>query len=171
MPVEQNPLFEVSTNHVNVSTGDNNAVTLGGDLVIKGGSGTYSYRWYSASDPELGNESTLTVNTPGVYMLDITDTCDCNQTVEFNVSNAAVSDIACGTLRLSPNPTEGPVAVDGFDAVQIAVTGMSGRMECLVDCNGSIIRDFDLSHLPSGQYIVTLSDAEGHVAVARLIRK
>lgn len=171
MPVAQNPLFEVSTNHVNVSTGGDNGVTLGGDLVIKGGSGTYSYRWYSAAQDDLGNESTLKVNTPGVYKLDITDTCDCLQTVEFNVTNAGVSDIAYGTLRLSPNPTDGPVAVDGFEAVQIAVVSMSGRMECVIDRDGAVISDFDLSHLPAGQYIVTLSDSEGHTAVARLVKK
>lgn len=171
IPVEQNPLFEVSTNYVNVSAGDESGVTLGGDLVIKGGSGSYSYRWYSAAGSDLGYEPTLKVSTPGVYNLDVTDTCDCVQTVEFNVTNAGVDDIAYGTLRLSPNPTEGPVVVDGFEAVQIAVVGMSGRMECVIDRGGYLIREFDLSHLPAGQYIVTLSDSEGHTAVARLVKK
>lgn len=171
MPVEQNPLFEVSANHVNVSASGDNGITLGADLVIKGGSGTYSYRWYSSADRELGNEPTLAVSGPGVYMLDITDTCDCMQTVEFNVTNAGVADIEYGSLVLSPNPSDGPVAVDGFDAVQIAVVGMSGRMELLVDRSGYVIREFDVSDLARGQYIVTLSDSEGHVAVARLIKK
>lgn len=171
MPVSQNPLFEVSTNEVNVSSGDGSDITLGGNLVIKGGSGSYTYRWYTADNRELGTESTLTVNNPGIYNLDISDSCDCVQTVRFNVSNAGVGDIAYGSLRLSPNPTQGPVTVEGFDAVQIAVVGISGRMEYLIDRSGDIIRDFDLSSLPAGQYIVTVSDTEGRVETARIIRK
>lgn len=171
MPVAQNPLFEVSTNEVNVSAGDAPEVTLGGDLVVKGGSGSYVYRWYNNAGNNLGTDATLCVSTPGAYFLDIKDTCDCLQTVRFNVTNAGVNVITADALRLSPNPTDGPVEVAGFDAVQIAVVAMSGQMVALIDMDGEPVRSFDLSNLPAGQYIATLSDAEGHTAVARIIKK
>lgn len=173
MSLQQNPLFEVSTNAVNIAAGDSSVgLTLGGDVVVRGGSGNYSYRWYTATEPSLGIESTITVYKPGIYLLDITDTCDCLQTVEFNITFAGVAIVdGRQTPVLSPNPTFGPVNIAGFNAVQVAVVGMSGRVECVVDRNGLPIDNFDIGMLPAGQYIVTLSDSEGHVSVARLIKK
>ena len=45
MPVSQNPPFEVSTNEVFVEF-MSPSMTIGGSVVVTGGSGNYSYRWY-----------------------------------------------------------------------------------------------------------------------------
>ena len=59
MPVKQNPIFAVSTNKVELTMPtDGGGVILGGNVVIEGGSGNYSYRWYSPDGKELGNEPT-----------------------------------------------------------------------------------------------------------------
>lgn len=168
--VTQNPLFEVSTNNVAVTVPATGA-TIGGDLVIKGGSGTYAFRWYTAAGTLLGTDSTLSVDAQGIYYLDIKDTCDCLQTVEFNVATTGIDEITLGSPAITPNPTDGPVAINGFDAVQITVVSMAGKLEAVVDNDGRTITNADLGMLPAGQHIVTLCDAMGRTCVTKLIKK
>ena len=170
MNIRQNPLFEVSTNNVNVVS-DGTGITLGGDLVIKGGSGNYTYHWYSASDNNLGSDENITVYAPGVYSLDVKDACDCLQTVIFNVSMAGVSEVTLEGAAITPNPTDGPVEISGFYATQIVIVNMAGAIEALIDCEGSVIRNADLSFLSKGYYIVTLTDRAGKTFVTKLIKK
>ena len=128
IPVAQNPLFEVSANNVAVSVPDGGAgATLGGDLVISGGSGHYTYRWYDGSDVTLGTESTLSILSPGIYYLDIEDTCECLQTIEFNVTTASIDDPGIAMTAITPNPTDGPVEISGFDAIQISSVTRAGK--------------------------------------------
>lgn len=174
IPVAQNPLFEVSTNNVAVSIPDGDSgATLGGDLVVTGGSGNYTYRWYDATNTDLGNDATLSILSPGLYYLDINDTCDCLQTIEFNVTTASIDAVSMSsTINIIPNPASGPIEISGIDAVQIAIVSMAGRMEALiVSHDGTPIHSTDLSDLARGQYIVTLTDAQGTTSVSKLIKK
>ena len=174
IPVAQNPLFEVSTNNVAVSIPDGDSgATLGGDLVVTGGSGHYTYRWYDASNANLGSDATLSILTPGIYYLDINDTCDCLQTIEFNVTTASLDAVSMSqAITITPNPTSGPIEIDGIDAVQIAIVSMAGRMEALiVSHDGTPIHSADLGSLAHGQYIVTLTDAQGTTSVCKLLKK
>ena len=55
MPVEQNPLFEVSTSKVEIAMPEEGGgVLLGGNVVVTGGSGVYTYRWYTPQVKKLG---------------------------------------------------------------------------------------------------------------------
>lgn len=171
MNVAQNPLFEVSTNYVTVSVPDSDSAVLGGDLVIAGGSGNYTYRWYDAAGAQLGTEPTLAITHGGVYYLDVKDTCDCLQTVQFNVQTAGIDGVLSQDFTITPSPTDGLIAIRGIDCVQLAVTDMSGRMRMLVDRQGDTIAEADLSALGHGQYIVTVTDAAGRSAAAIIIRK
>lgn len=169
--LQQNPVFEVSTNDVHLAVeSTENGITLGGDLVVKGGSGSYDYRWYNAGG-ELGTTPTITITIPGEYMLDIKDKCDCQQTVRFFVSTAGVDLITVDTPSITPNPTSGYIEIKGFEAVQLAVVGMSGRLEVVIQSDGTALRSADLSSLAPGHYILTLTDAKGHTTVTRLIKK
>lgn len=174
IPVTQNPLFEVSTNKVAVSVPDGDTgAALGGDLVVSGGSGHYTYRWYDTAEATLGTEATLSVLSPGTYYLDIKDTCDCLQTVEFNVSIASIDDIETVQKSITPNPTGGPVEITGFDAIQITAVSMAGHMVMLFNSPDGItpIRYADFSSLPHGQYIITLTDISGATTVEKLLKK
>ncbi len=172
MPVAQNPLFEVSTNSVTVSIPDNGGATLGGDLAITGGSGSYTYRWYNNSGATLGSSSTLEVSGPGTYLLDIDDTCDCRQTVTFNVATAGLDDVALDSFSISPNPTDGLVEIRGFEAMQICAVSLSGKMVALiVSEDGAPIADADFSSLASGTYILCLTDRAGNNVSTKLIKK
>lgn len=172
MPVAQNPLFEVSTNSVTVNIPDNGGVTLGGDLAITGGSGSYTFRWYNASGTTLGNGSTLEVSDPGTYLLDIDDTCDCRQTVTFNVATAGIDAVALESFSISPNPTDGLVEISGFEAMQICAVSLSGKMVALVVSeDGTPMSHADFSSLASGTYILCLTGREGNSVSAKLIKK
>ncbi len=172
MPVAQNPLFEVSTNSVTVSIPDNGGATLGGDLAITGGSGSYTYRWYNNSGATLGSSSTLEVSGPGTYLLDIDDTCDCRQTVTFNVATAGLDDVALDSFSISPNPTDGLVEIRGFEAMQICAVSLSGKMVALiVSEDGAPIADADFSSLASGTYILCLTYRAGNNVSTKLIKK
>lgn len=172
MPVEQNPLFEVSTDRVDVTMpADGGGIVLGGNVVITGGSGVYAYRWYTPQGTELGTESTYLAEQPGVYMLDITDSCDCLQSVEFNLASAGISSVSMPELRIGPNPTAGTIHISGFDAVRIAVVDMSGRLVAVIESDGEPFESADLSALPQGEYILTLGGADGTKVVHRIIKK
>lgn len=171
MPVVQNPLFQVSTNEVNATFPEaSSSLTLGGDLIITGGSGTYSFRWYDNTGKDLGNESTLRVDAPGKYLLDVTDTCDCLQTVNFNLSYAGVDEIHVSKVSISFDSMSGQVDIEGFDPVQLCAVDMSGRLAAVIDHGGVVFHTADLSSLPGGVYIITLTDPFGSVTSLKLIK-
>lgn len=168
----QNPLFEVSTNSVNAAIPDGTgSLTLGGDIVVKGGSGTYAYRWYTPAGAELGTAAELTVTDGGKYLLDITDTCDCLQTVEFNITSASVDDAFVADVAVTPNPTDGYIEFIGFEAVQLSATSLGGQLAALINASAGTFSSADLSHLAAGAYIVVLTDARGRVFTTKLIKK
>lgn len=172
MPVVQNPLFEVSTDKVEVSMpGDGGGIMLGGNLVITGGSGSYAYSWHTPEGAVLGTESTYYAETPGVYMLDITDSCDCRQTVEFNLASAGIESAEIEGLKIGPNPTDGVIYISGIEVVRVSAVDMSGRLSAVVESNGEALESVDLTSLASGSYVLTLGCADGTTVTHRIIRK
>lgn len=146
MNFKQNPVFGVSTNDVSAVL-DGQPITIGGDIVVTGGSGVYSYRWYQG-DNVLSTESTITIGEPGEYALDIKDQCDCLQTVLFHITG-----------------TSGIDAIDLNDVKQITVFNIKGQLVKVI--NGQFV---DLSNLPSGQYIINKVDAKGNIASKKVTR-
>lgn len=157
MPFEQNPEFTTSAESVFTSISET-GMTLGADLVIAGGSGTYTYEW-SQEGNVLGNESTLYITQPGVYVLRIEDTCDCEKYVTFNVTSASLNNVKSGDFVVYPNPCRGQLyvrqAADN-QLMQLSVVSSTGQMvrlfaEPVVE-NGVVA--LDLSTLPVGEYIL-----------------
>lgn len=153
-------------------TSDAGGLFLGGDVVITGGSGEYTYRWSDASGNTLSTDATYYAQTPGTYRLDISDTCDCLQTVSFHVAIASLDRVEAEKLKIAPIPTDGAVCISGFVAVRIAAVDMSGRLVKVIESSsGMPMTDADFSELAVGQYILTLSDGNGKAATARLIKR
>ncbi len=145
MEFTQNPLFTVSTNDVTAVV-DGTPLELGADIVIEGGSGNYTYRWYTSSQ-ELGSEPTLTVETGGKYYLDVNDECDCLQTVTFHITDpAGIDDIAAENVR------------------QVVVFTEQGQLVKVFNS-----ADYDLSSLPKGVYIVNKVDANGKASATKVL--
>lgn len=173
MPISQNPLFGVSTNRVEVAAPEG-GVAIGGDIVVSGGSGSYSYRWYTSDDVTLGTEQTLWATAAGTYLLDIDDTCGCRQTVTFTVTIdiSAIGEVGVDVESVYPNPTAGLVNIRGSRATQAAVVSMDGRLVMLdTSTDGSPLAQLDFGPLPSGVYLLTLSNETSHLSVHKILRQ
>lgn len=173
MPVTQNPLFEVFTENLTaIFPEEGGEMELGADLVIKGGSGTYSYLWTDASGEILSHEGTLTVTTPGRYLLTVSDTCDCETTVAYDVTTTSVESVVKDETAIFPNPTDGFVEIKGNDIIRVVAVDMSGRMAALYQAlPGQSLHEADFSKLTPGVYLLTLTDARNQSYAHRLIRK
>ncbi len=145
--LKQNPLFSVSTNEV-VAVMEGKEIVLGADIVISGGSGNYTYRWYT-SDGELGTDKYLTIQKTGEYLLDIKDECDCMQTVAFHITGTDGVD---------------NVPVDAI--VQTVVFTVNGRLVKV--SKGSVV---DTSSLPNGVYVINRVGKNGKIDVRKFVKE
>lgn len=168
MKAPQNPVFQVSVDRVDVTLTED-GILLGGDVVVEGGSGIYSYRWYTPSGAELGTDRTLQVNKEGTYCLDVSDTCDCLHTVNFNITSASVSEVKSEDFSVTPSPTSGALHIIGFEPVRYALVDMSGRLVKVEEYNRPV-SDIDISGCAPGNYLLTLSNASGHTVTCRIIK-
>lgn len=157
--LEQNPLFEVSTNNVTAALpSDGTTLTLGADLTVKGGSGTYAYSWTDTKGSHLGNEASLTVSEPGIYLLTISDACQCSQEVTFNVLTAGIEQISPDDATITVNGSD--IRLTGIEARQASLFTASGIMAALITPDTPAC-SFSFSHIPAGIYllqITTVSD-------------
>lgn len=173
MTFVQNPLFEVSTNDVTASL-DHGPICLGADVVITGGSGTYAYRWYTTDGQTLTTDSSLEVTEAGEYLLDVTDQCDCLQTIAFHITGQVPAGIH--NLRAAE--------VISYDAASASIrfsTDAAIYQACIVAANGRLCRvataydapllHLDLSALTPGAYIVQAILSDGNVLTHKIIKK
>jgi hypothetical protein len=172
MPIAQNPLFEVSTDKVElVMPNDGGGVVLGGNVVVTGGSGEYTYRWYNQKGAELGIDATLYAEASGKYMLDISDSCNCLKTIEFDLTSAGIDATEVNRLNIGPNPTTGTLYISGVDVQRIATIDMSGRLVSVIESNGNPIISADYTALTAGEYLLTIATTTGQTIVYKMIKK
>lgn len=97
--LEQYPPLQVLSESVNVDLPPE-GITLGSDLVVSGGDGSYKYSWENASGKTLSTTPTLNVTEPGNYFLTVTDGHDCSVSTQFTViPGTAVQKPEAGALR------------------------------------------------------------------------
>lgn len=150
----QNPLFEVSTNSVAAALpGDGTPLTLGGDLTVAGGSGTYTYLWTDGSGAKLGDDATLAVSVPGTYLLTVSDQCDCTHEVTFAVEPAGIDAATVADIRIFTDGTD--LHIEGAEASQVTVFTPSGVMAALFT-PATPLSVFDLGSLQPGVYVIQI---------------
>lgn len=162
---KQNPLFSVSTNKVNAALSDFNSLTLGADLTISGGSGSYTYLWTDTDGEKLGAESTLEVSTPGTYLLTVSDLCDCKQIVEFNIESAGIEamEIPDVELKLIGNI----LLINGSEAKQVTLFSTNGAMTYL-SVPATPASQFSLASLEPGIYVIQVVLANGKLITSKI---
>lgn len=167
--LKQNPIFGVSTNEVSAVI-EGTGINIGADVVITGGSGHYTYRWYNANG-DLDTRATLFVNKAGDYYLDVKDECDCKQTVVFHITGTAgVDNVLVKSLKVFPNPTEGPVNIESPKAIsQVLVFSANGTL--LRVFNEDAVSQIDLSSLNAGHYVLQLVTNDGKLLTSKVIKK
>lgn len=162
----QNPLFEVFTSGVTaVLPADDSTITLGADLTVKGGSGTYTYQWTDAQGNTLGNESSLTVTAPGTYTLTVGDTCDCFHNVVFSVEPSAIANIAADGVEVEV--AGHAVTVTGAEIRQASLFTTGGVMTALI-APESPVNSFSLPAVAPGIYLLQLVTAQNAVIIRKI---
>ncbi len=155
MPFEQNPVLSVSSETVYLQL-SGEKMQLGADLVITGGSGTYTYKWENA-DVVLGTEATIEITEGGTYILTITDTCDCSVEVSFIVKDAGVSELSELVFDVYPIPAKNYMTVEAKGAKrisQVAIVSMQGRVVSVSPEINASKTQIDVQDLVDGEYVL-----------------
>lgn len=173
MTFVQNPPFEVSTNDVTASL-DHGPLSLGADVVITGGSGTYAYRWYTTDGQTLSTENLLKVTEAGEYLLDVTDQCDCLQTIAFHITGVVPAGIHSlrATDVISYDASSARIDFSADAAIyQTCIVAANGRLCRVATTYDGSLDHIDLSTLTPGAYIVQAIMADGNVLTHKIIKK
>ena len=162
----QNPLFEISTDNVTAALpGDGTSLTLGADLTIKGGSGTYTYAWTDADGAPLGDTSSLTVDAPGAYTLTVSDQCECSHEVLFKVETAGIDAATISGVTVTVNGSER--TIEGTEALQASLFSPSGVMTALYT-PATPVSTFSFGNVEPGIYLMQIVTADKTVITQKI---
>jgi hypothetical protein len=89
---------------------------------------------------------------------------------EFGTGIWSSSEMGAQGLNVSPNPTLGPVRIDGVGKQlgELRVMDMSGR-QVLHTSTPQTVLDLDLSDVPAGAYVIESTSGTGTTQRTRLI--
>lgn len=147
--MEQYPPLQVMAETVTVDLPPE-GITLGSDLVVTGGDGSYRYAWTNASGQALGQSSTLAITAPGTYFLAVTDGHDCSVSTQFTVApSTAVKAPATAQLR------------------QIRLFDTKGQLVKTITPTGAHAAAHDLG-LPAGVYVECSIYSDGRSDVRKI---
>lgn len=146
-------------------------------------------RWYQDGVlvPEA-TETTYCIDASATYTIEVEDlatgcTASYSQAINYDPSFpnciSPVVDVlpeGIESIRLHPNPTSGPlrwtIEATQSRTVEVSlktITGQALRLERWLLAAGDQSRDWDLSELPAGMYLVSIS-AEGRIKSWRLVK-
>lgn len=149
----------------------------GDDLIIYNNPGTWDVQWYythfdtSNYLPIAGAiGDTLTMTNGGYYYAVVTDENGCESTTVVYISDVSVNDLEANyDVNVYPNPTEGVFTLQAdFGKSLDARIELRNVLSQLVipaeDINSSVVKKtYNLNHLPSGVYIISIETKEGRV--------
>lgn len=162
----QNPLFEISTDNVTAALpGDGTPITLGADLTVKGGSGSYKYEWKNAAGTLLGESSSLTVDSPGSYVLTVSDQCECSHEVLFNVETSGIDAAVIPGVCITVSGSE--IIIEGTEAVQASLFSPSGTMTSLLTPDAPTSR-LSFADAAPGIYILQIVSTDNTVITKKI---
>lgn len=152
--VEQYPPLKATATTVEAELAAD-GITLGSDLVVEGGSGTYTYTWTNGEGTILGTEKTFRATEAGDYYLKVADSKDCQVSVAFKVTTTGIASLT---------------AKDGLR--QIRITNEAGVLlrTIMVKAGAKDVNLREQGLLP-GAYIVSFVYANGKAQVRKVIIK
>ncbi len=163
---KQNPIFEVSTNNVDTALPDDGTpLTLGADLTVAGGSGVYTYSWTNAQGTQLGQESALTIDAPGSYILTVSDQCNCSQEVRFNVESAGIDAATISGISLTVHGSD--IIIEGTEAIQASLFTPAGTMTAL-HTPAMPTNTVSFSNTASGVYLLQVVTVDGTIITQKV---
>ena len=117
------------------------------NVSVSGGSSYYAFNWAN----NLGNDTTLTSLSPGIYSLTITDSLQCDTIIDYNLSYLTNLFLTTSLYNISCNGANN-------GSVSVNVTGSSGLV---YDWGAGFGNVSSLSGLSAGTYSVNISDING----------
>ncbi len=141
------PSIGTSTVQANVLC--NGTATGSIDLIVSGGTSSYTYNWSNGS-----TSSDLTGLPAGTYTVTVTDANNCSNTISSIVTEPAPIIVQALITNLNCNTTMGGV-------VQLFVVGGAGTYQYMWS-NGAQTKD--IGNLSAGTYCVTVTDVNGCTA-------
>lgn len=144
-----------------------------GDLVVEGTFATY--QWWAEGVPMAGQTGpVLTAPGEGIYTVQVTDFSDCPAVESAPLTYVGVAPgIQARSLRVYPNPVEHRLHLEvepRWWGGQAALTDMEGRVIGQRRLEAHMV--WEVSHLPTGTYLLRCTDASGQSSeVRRIVRQ
>ena len=129
--------------------------------------GDLNYQWYSSNGTTLipgATDSTYSASENGSYSVYVTDSAGCSaMSAVFWVTKLAVADVSGmgNNISVFPNPTNGVLYFKSTSNINAAISSMDGR----IIQRSTNTTEMDLSVLPNGIYIVTITDPTSGIAL------
>lgn len=96
---------------------------------------------------------------------------DLDASVSYSPIETVHFDIDKATLHLYPNPTSGIVNIEGLQGDEsIAIMDMFGKISS-VTLSAKEKPSLDLGHLPSGAYMIRITNSFGHVVYLKIVKQ
>ena len=132
---------------------------------------TGQLQWYFNGTSIAGaTQATHTASANGDYTVTVTDSVGCaSASATVTITGVGVQELGRRMISVHPNPTSGPVTVQGVDPASVAsitLMDMTGKVTFLeMGRNGML----DVSSMASGVYFLQLIDRQARRATARLV--
>lgn len=121
--------------------------------------GVYTYDWGPALGSTTDTQSTITDLNPGIYCLTVTDDNNCTYEECFTVTPVKLLSINPGLTDISCNgANNGEIFITGTTSGAPASTPYTFSWDNFTDPPVNTATTSELTNLPPGQYIVTMTD-------------
>lgn len=162
IPFRQPLPFIVTPENVFLLLNQGESKELGLEVLVTGGTGTYTYTWLS-DGIQLATTPTLTINKTGTYQLVVRDTGSCRSLSTYSVTTSSgLDDPAEISTSVFPNPSKGIVRIKSSvlnELNLVSVFTSDGRLVSKIALKDNLVDNvkvLNLSFLPAGQYHLSM---------------
>ncbi len=142
-------------------------------LVVNNG-GTYTWYLDSTIIPGVINQVYHPVSFGYYYVIKDSANCPSLPSNVIYIALTSVKNVNKGTVRVYPNPSNGIVSLDWgvvMDKVNVDVVNITGQVMLHEEVRNQSQHNSNLSSLPSGDYLITLTDQDGNKGTFSIVLK
>ena len=150
------------------------------NATIAGASSSYMIKWYNNSS--LFNTTTIPIVTytkmadiDHITATIISTLAGCNDTITSSIftvtaSTTEVNNVSIPQAYIYPNPAHTEITIFARDITNVTISNLLGQMLISKDCNTNQI-SINIESLPSGVYVVILTDIDGRKTIKKIIKQ
>jgi len=145
-----------------VSLGPDTTIECGSSLALDAGAGYVNYLWSTTEATQ-----SIIVDTLGDYSVTVTDTSGCinSDTVHVDCIVGVNAIVALNNVHVYPNPTGGLINIEFANQMQTVTVrwmDLQGQVVQEENLQGVMQKQYDLSSVPKGIYILQVLSDEGN---------